>query len=82
MVPKGLIKNLVCSLTFYLVISQVPYCNPISTLMSPLFQVKCPKIDAIQGLQVSSNNRGLNHRVTFECTNGNSLIGASQGNIE
>ena len=40
-------------------------------------QVECANIEATHGLEVSSKQRGLNTVVTFQCTNGNSLIGAS-----
>ena len=36
------------------------------------YQVECPQIEATHGLRASSSDRSLNHKVTFECTNGNS----------
>lgn len=39
--------------------------------------MKCPNIEATEGLKASSLEAvGLSAEVTFECTNGNSLIGA------
>ena len=40
--------------------------------------MSCPEIELTEGLKATpSNKHGLNDKVQFECTNGNSLIGVS-----